>query len=164
MHQVSITFDRVFDIVRRHRWGGGSGEPCTEFGFESAGKTYPGVIVPEFPEICSGTTVTAILATEGDWQTLRGWINHGTGELTCASTATIAVAGCLFTFVCVFFALYVDSIGWKLADFSLAMLVASIACLIAYTGLKVYQRLHRIADSIRLQERRSDAPHALTDA
>jgi hypothetical protein len=85
MEQVTVTFDRVFDVVRnvqRNR------VLCTEFGFQFGGLRKCGVAVPGSPEIEEGITVTAILRKPENWQTLMGWVNHKTGEVVCKSPAS----------------------------------------------------------------------------
>lgn len=80
MHLVTLQFDRVFDVVRvpetRHI------QKQTLFGFESGSKAQYGVSVPGWPELKNGHTVTVLLARADDWQSLQGWINRSTGELT----------------------------------------------------------------------------------
>lgn len=48
--------------------------------------------------------VTAILETEGDWNSLEGWLNHTTGELVSPSRANhvlhLLVCGVLGCSVC----------------------------------------------------------------
>lgn len=84
-----MTFDRVFDIVRDGR--DADREPSTLFSFQSGNRCEYGVAVPGEPEIFDGMTVTAILGTAGNWQTLMGWVNHATGELTCKASSIFAV-------------------------------------------------------------------------
>ena len=78
LHRVTITFDRVFDIVRGH---GYEAPPHTLFGFEAASRKYYGVKVPGLPRIEEGDTVTAVLIDPANWQTLQGWVNHETREI-----------------------------------------------------------------------------------
>jgi hypothetical protein len=79
MEQVTIRFDRVFDLHRikstrhipRH----------TLFSFQAAGKCTYSISVPGWPEIKADLTVTALLRKPGNWQTLVGWVNHASGEI-----------------------------------------------------------------------------------
>ncbi|SEB13473.1 hypothetical protein [Variovorax sp. YR216] len=80
MNEITITFDRVFDIVRGSRR---NRVPCTVFGFQSGDVEERSVAVPGSPRIEAGMTVTAVLERPGDWQTLLGWVNHETGEIAC---------------------------------------------------------------------------------
>jgi len=79
MHTERVTFDRVFDIQRRAatRYA----PQRTDFSFESGGKKRYAVQVPGWPRIEAGDTVTAVLGSEGNWQTLAGWKNHANGEV-----------------------------------------------------------------------------------
>jgi hypothetical protein len=82
MNTVTITFDRVFDIVHRSRR---NRVLSTEFGFEARDVKASGVAVPGAPRIEAGMTVTAVLERPDNWRTLLGWVNHGTGEIACRS-------------------------------------------------------------------------------
>jgi len=101
-HRVTITFDRVFDVVR---FRGYETPPHTLFGFQASTGKFHAVRVPGSPQILAGDTVTALLSKQNDWQTLRGWINHQTGEIAApsagggylASAAMFITAGfCLY--------------------------------------------------------------------
>ena len=81
-HCVTITFDRVFDIVRAR---GYETPEHTLFGFEAGSRKYYGVKVPGHPRIEGGDTVTAILINPANWQTLQGWVNHQTQEIAAPS-------------------------------------------------------------------------------
>lgn len=87
MNEVTVTFDRVFDIVRRSQR---NRMPCTEFGFQAGAVRRYGIAAPGSPRIEAGMTVTAVLRRSGDWQTLLGWVDHSTGEIACRSAATDA--------------------------------------------------------------------------
>ncbi|MEJ8812762.1 hypothetical protein WKW77_16870 [Variovorax ureilyticus] len=80
MHEITITFDRVFDIVRGARRGR---VPSTVFGFQAKEVEVRGVAVAGSPRIEAGMTITAVLERPGDWQSLIGWVNHETGEIAC---------------------------------------------------------------------------------
>jgi hypothetical protein len=79
MQTVSVTFERIFDI---HRWESSQNSPRhTTFGFVAGGKSYYAVSVPDWPTIEAGTTITAFLREEGNWQSVVGWINQQTNEI-----------------------------------------------------------------------------------
>lgn len=82
LHRVTVTFDRVFDIVQAR----GYETPAhTLFGFEASSRRYYGVKVPGHPRIEVGDTVTALLSNPSNWQTLQGWVNHETREIAAPS-------------------------------------------------------------------------------
>lgn len=90
MHLVTLQFVRIFDVVRvpetRHI------PKHTMFGFESGKEAQYGVSVPGWPELKDGHTVTVLLERANDWQSVQGWINRSTGELT-SFPASQSVAG-----------------------------------------------------------------------
>lgn len=79
MELVTVTFDRVFDIISAMR----NGMACTEFGFEAGALRKYAVAIAGEPRIEAGMTVSAVLRQPGDWQTLVGWVDHETGEIAC---------------------------------------------------------------------------------
>jgi hypothetical protein len=90
MQRVTVTFERVFDLVRS---GGYDGKPAHSlFGFSAASGTHYGVEVPGHPEIQPGHTVTALLKEPGNWQTLVGWHNQTTREVAAPSFGGGALA------------------------------------------------------------------------
>lgn len=78
MHLISITFDRVFDIVQDPT---GRGSYPTLFSFESAGKRYFSVSISGAPRLENGMKVIAALAHPGDWKSLEGWKDVQTGRI-----------------------------------------------------------------------------------
>lgn len=75
---VAVRFERVFDVQRRSL----QERPCTDFSFEMPdGRKVYGVSVPGEPRIEAGMEVSAVLTTEGNWQTLIGWKDHATGAV-----------------------------------------------------------------------------------
>lgn len=82
MQRVTVTIDRVFDITTGVSRGK---QPCTFFSFQSGQSSEYGVAVPGEPRLVSGMTVSAVLDEDDNWQSLLGWIDHGTGELVCWS-------------------------------------------------------------------------------
>jgi hypothetical protein len=77
MQLVTIKFDHVFDVVK----SGNRSEVHTYFSFESDGIRQYGAKVQGHPTIKDGMTVTALLSAEGNWQSIVGWLDHGTGEI-----------------------------------------------------------------------------------
>lgn len=80
--------DRVYSMARFTAKNGAH----TEFGFESAGKKYYGVQVPGTPRIEEGMTVTMLLREEGDWTSVRGWVDMRTGEVSAPGVGQVVVA------------------------------------------------------------------------
>ena len=89
LHRATVTFDRVFDVVRAR---GYESPAHTLFGFEDSTSKHHGVKVPGHPRIEAGDTVTVLLGEPSNWQTLRGWINHRTREVAAPSVAGGAIA------------------------------------------------------------------------
>jgi hypothetical protein len=85
MNEVTVTFDRVFDIVHRSPY---NRVPFTGFGFQAGDVKKYAIEVPGSPRIEAGMTVTAVLLRPGDWRTLLGWVNHETGEIVCRSATS----------------------------------------------------------------------------
>lgn len=82
MQRITITIDRVFDITTGVSRGK---QPCTFFSLQSGQVSEYGVAVPGEPDLGNGMTVSALLKESDNWQTLLGWVNHGTGEIACWS-------------------------------------------------------------------------------
>jgi hypothetical protein len=91
MQLLTTTFDRVFDVVCPSKYWAENREPQTSFGFQNRRGRQCGVSVPGSPQITPGMTVTAVLAEADNWQSLLGWVNHDTGELTYASVGIVFV-------------------------------------------------------------------------
>jgi hypothetical protein len=81
MELVTVTFDRVFDVVSVGR------PPRTEFGFQAGSLVKYAVPAPGAPAVAAGMTVTAVLRRPGDWQSLLGWVDHASLEISAASVA-----------------------------------------------------------------------------
>ena len=101
---VKVTLKDVSHVDRR---GSPQGRKYSSFAFLSQGETRSrAALIDGYPRIESGMTVTAILRKAGDWETLAGWFDHGTG--VCVKPAGSAsgwlVAGCMaiFSFVCLY--------------------------------------------------------------
>jgi len=95
LHRVTVTFIRVFDIVR---FRGHEKAPHTLFGFEASTGKHHGIEVPGHPRIEAGDTVTALLSKPCDWQTLRGWVNHKTQEVAAPSIGGSSAASAAMFF------------------------------------------------------------------
>lgn len=95
MYAVSLKFQRIFDVVRvpESRYT----RKHTLFGFQSDNETQYGVMVPGWPELSEGHTVTVLLGQPNNWQAVLGWRNRSTGELTGfpAFQSVIWAATCL---------------------------------------------------------------------
>ena len=96
MTYTSVTFDRVFDIVR----GQLNRQPVTWFGFQCGASIHCGVPAPGSPRIQEGDSVTVYLHEQGNWQKIVGWINMSTGEITMLPTfrGLIVFGGMQFIF------------------------------------------------------------------
>lgn len=89
LHRVTITFNRVFDVVRFRDYE----KPAHSlFGFETSSGKYYGVEIPGHPRIEAGDTVTALLSTPNNWKTLKGWVNHQTREIAAPTAGASGIA------------------------------------------------------------------------
>lgn len=100
MEQITLTFDRVFDLHRyvQTRYT----DRCTLFSFESEGRNRYSVCVPGHPPIAAGVTITALLRESGNWQSLVGWVDHSSGVVWAdpfASSFGKATLGIVFSIV-----------------------------------------------------------------
>jgi len=87
MEQITLRFDRVFDIVRP----AGRREPTTQFSFQAGPVLKYAVAIPGSPRIEAGMTITAVLEEAGNWQSLLGWLCHETGEIACRGVLSEAM-------------------------------------------------------------------------
>ncbi|HEY4080219.1 MAG TPA: hypothetical protein VGM81_05955 [Burkholderiaceae bacterium] len=102
MQKLTVTFERVFDVVRQSPGLLSHGrEEKTLFGLESGQVKHYGVSILGFPRIESGMTVTALLSKADDWHSLVGWLDHATGDIagskranTFAAFAVALMAAC----------------------------------------------------------------------
>lgn len=101
MMQVTVTFDRVFDVQRVSATRDNPKQ--TLFGFQSRAMRQCGVTVPGWPQIEPGMTVACLLKEPENWQTLQGWKNLDTGEVVGPDIARMAGSLAL----CFFMSLYV---------------------------------------------------------
>jgi hypothetical protein len=82
MDTVTIRFDETLRVRQEGGWTGRNYWPRqTIFSFMSAGKYFPYVTTPGWPEIHDGLIVTALLELPEDWKSLLGWVNCETGEI-----------------------------------------------------------------------------------
>ncbi|SCK21505.1 hypothetical protein VAR608DRAFT_1645 [Variovorax sp. HW608] len=143
MNAVTITFDRVFDIVHRSRR---NRVLSTEFGFESADVKESGVAVPGAPRIEAGMTVTAVLERPGDWRTLLGWVNHGTGEIACRSAAS-SLGGIVAMLLGSLWASHLMSTRPLVAAF--VIVVSILCCVGSVVGMRKAIRTRRLLEAAR---------------
>ena len=146
MDQITLTFDRVFDLHRYEQTR--YIDRCTLFSFESDGRNRYSVCVPGHPPIATGTTVTALLRESGNWQSLVGWVDHSSGVVWAdpsASSFGKATLGFVFSIVMLAIA-RVESpgsfhVGW------------SIGALFSGTGflMQLSQGMRRVRDCRALE-------------
>ncbi len=74
---ITARLDRVFDIAYPSAFQRGH----TVFSIECGGHVHYGLTLPGEPSFHDGMVVTAFLEQEHDWQSMRGWRNHATGEI-----------------------------------------------------------------------------------
>lgn len=82
MQQLSVTFARVFDVVRvKPAWYDRSTLRHTRFAFETPDGLRQPVTVLGHPAVYAGMSVVAVLRNRNDWNTLVGWVDQATGEV-----------------------------------------------------------------------------------
>ncbi|MEK8032875.1 hypothetical protein AACH06_18805 [Ideonella sp. DXS29W] len=137
METVSVTFDRIFDVVQMNR----NRALSTQFGFEAGPLKKYAVAVPGKPELEVGMTVTVVLKRPGDWQSVLGWVNHRTGEIACWPTAA---AGGYFmaSFMGMLWAadLWNDHPAWS----ALIIVVAACFLMNGIDDVRDAERAHRV--------------------
>jgi hypothetical protein len=100
MHVVTVTFEKIFDL---HRWDRSKYVPRhTAFGFVANGESRYSVSVVGWPTIEVGTTVTAFLGEEGNWQSLVGWVNHQTREVVIPNYQRSIYSACVSSLIALF--------------------------------------------------------------
>jgi membrane glycosyltransferase len=87
MPLVTVRLERVFDVVHLC----GEGEDSTLFSIECEGRWHVGIMLPGRLTFQDGMIVTAFLERENDWQTLRGWRDHASGELVYRSGSRMTI-------------------------------------------------------------------------
>ncbi|WP_457390604.1 hypothetical protein [Roseateles sp. P5_E1] len=88
MHMETVTFTRVFDVVRRQSKLGS----WTDFGFNSPTCKIFGARVWGHPPLRDGMTVKLVLQRADHWSTILGWQDMQTGE-TCIANRGGALLG-----------------------------------------------------------------------
>ena len=88
MQVITLTLERVFDIQRREATR--FIPRHTHFSFESEGRPHYAVQAPGWPSIEVGHTLTVLLDTPDNWQTLVGWKNITTNELAFSDEQHVA--------------------------------------------------------------------------
>ncbi|MFA9441773.1 hypothetical protein ACDA63_19255 [Uliginosibacterium sp. sgz301328] len=81
MQQITVTFTRLFDVVRFDPPFLSRDRVRTAFGFEDRTGKHYGICVPGLPRLEPGMKVIALLERENDWSSLRGWLDLETGAL-----------------------------------------------------------------------------------
>lgn len=144
MNEVTITFDRVFDIVptsQRKR------VVRTEFGFQAGDLKQERVAVPGSPRIEDGMTVTALLDRPGDWRSLLGWVNHETGEIACYRAGS-SIAGIgpivLGSFLAYHFA------GTNPIFAALVFVISIGICIGSVVGMRKAAASRRLLEAVRM--------------
>jgi hypothetical protein len=124
MHPVTITFQRVFDVVRRPLPYERQNEKFTAFSFEANSATQYGVEISGWPPIEAGMTVTALLEKEGDWHSLVGWFDHKSNNIVCQRylIALFLTVGAVLLFL-----LLPWEYSWQLVVGRIAIAVATLA-------------------------------------
>ncbi|MDR0775355.1 MAG: hypothetical protein LBE81_01775 [Azonexus sp.] len=144
MVQITITFDRVFDIQRAIK------PKQTLFGFQSRNIRQCGVTVPGWPEIEAGMTVTCLLSEADNWQTVQGWKNHATGEVVGPDISRMAVS----VITCVLISLYsfVINLGATLnfpwiakGVLGVFPIISIYGCIMIWNARKVFHRLRAVS-------------------
>jgi hypothetical protein len=91
MPLLTVRLDRVFDVV--HLSSGNEGA-ATMFSIEYGGQRHFGITLPGNVNCQDGMTVSAYLEREHDWQTLRGWRDHATGDVVYKPAVLSLMTGC----------------------------------------------------------------------
>ncbi|MGE1004459.1 hypothetical protein [Ralstonia pseudosolanacearum] len=80
LHPTTVTFDdvsqRIYHPATRYH------PETTSFNFTANGKREYAVSIEGNVKVQNGMTVTALLGEPGNWQTLRGWVDHETGTIS----------------------------------------------------------------------------------
>lgn len=87
MHIETVTLERVFDLQRlpASRYA----PQRTLFSFESNGQKHYAVQVNGWPQLRPGQRVTFALKKSDNWQTVCGFKNHSTGDLSISKLSRI---------------------------------------------------------------------------
>jgi hypothetical protein len=143
MQPVTVTMERVFDVVRRR----GRHGRYTEFSFVRAGVTHYAVRAPGWPVVESGMTVSVLLARQDDWRAIVGWVHHSSGELAAPEVGRwiVPVIGALLVTT-------LTSIQWEsLAPVIVASPVYLGCSFVAYRNMRVQRALRALVPVSRRQ-------------
>lgn len=102
LHPTTVVFDDVSGVV--------VARGSTFFNFASRGEHQYNVQILGWPRIRKGMKVTALLEEPGNWQTLKGWIDHESGQIVGVTPPRAALGGLLF-----FLVLFLGSSGLAVA-------------------------------------------------
>jgi hypothetical protein len=95
-HAVTVTLENISGIVAaKDKYG--SRTISLTFNATVAGKRQYAVVVRGDPRLENGMVVTAVLRDTENWQTLVGWLNHRTGEISGVDSPYKSFALCVFT-------------------------------------------------------------------
>jgi len=148
MEHVLVTFERVDQIQRiasslttaKH----------TLFSFAANGREFQDIAVPGWPNLESGMRVMAVLHEKGNWQSLVGWVNLGSGELAAPSPqAALQRAVGVLTFFLLFVLSVWCALGPKLPVGGLLLLALGLLLQAYLThSLAQWLRQHIVAREI----------------
>lgn len=93
LHPTTVVFDEVSGVV--------VAKGSTFFNFSSNGVHQYSVQILGKPVLHAGMKVTALLEEPGNWQTIKGWVDHASGEIVGVTPPRAALRG-LYVFVIVF--------------------------------------------------------------
>jgi len=131
-----VTFEHVFDLHHRRTKEG----QFTQFSFVAQGKTHYAVLVPGWPQIGVGMTVTVLLQAPGDWRVLRGWLNHQTGECVSPTCDTEFIFSVVYAAICVLALL--PGLGANVGELAVSVpwLTSATSLLFGAMSLSLWQR------------------------
>lgn len=137
MEFAQVTFDRLFAVARFTYW---PGIRRTHIGFESKGKRYFDVTVPEWPRVEEGMTIVALLKYPNDWgnKSLLGWIDCTDGSIVCDAPSSFFGVFAILMFFLLLFALSVPPTSSSVVDLILAMSFGGGAIVFLYRFCVAY--------------------------
>lgn len=94
-HAITVTLDNISGIVAtKDRYG--KRTVSLTFNATVNGKRQYAVVVRGSPRLDSGMAVTAVLRDPENWQTLKAWLNHNTGEICGVDSPGHCLSLCVF--------------------------------------------------------------------
>jgi hypothetical protein len=137
---ITVCLDRVFDVSHQSNSGA---HGVTWFSFEFQGQRHFGVRLPGRPVLHDGMIVTAYLERENDWQTLRGWHDHATGEVI-SWPPFLQLAGMPFAF-------FMLAGSWQVLDSApiASVLLALAGFALAFVIIRDVLRNKKVAEDLR---------------